>query len=110
MIKVCKGQIITSCVHLLLRRFCVLYARIPSKALNLVSVAYLMLATRYITPQLCDVRMLDCMHSLHDLIPGLCSLHHKQLGTGLICCLGLVLQSAESSLRDMQTLVQHDYI
>ncbi len=69
-------------------------------------MAYLMLATRHITPQLCDVCGLDFTHNLHDLMCGLSSMHRKQLVQAHNA--GLVLQSAESSLRDMQTLVQQE--
>lgn len=65
-----------------------------------------MLATRHITPQLCDVCGLDFTHNLHDLMCGLSSMHRKQLVQAHNA--GLVLQSAESSLRDMQTLVQQE--
>jgi len=74
--------------------------------LNSINVAYLMLATRHITPQLCDVCGLDFTHNLHDLMCGLSSMHRKQLVQAHNA--GLVLQSAESSLRDMQTLVQQE--
>ena len=74
--------------------------------MNSINVAYLMLATRHITPQLCDVCGLDFTHNLHDLMCGLSSMHRKQLVQAHNA--GLVLQSAESSLRDMQTLVQQE--
>ena len=87
---------------------CVLYTRDLIQAFVFVNVAYLMLATRRNTSQLYDVCMLDCRHSLHDLIHGLCSLHNKQLVTGVKGCRGVVLQSAETRLRDMQALVQQE--
>ena len=67
-----------------------------------------MLAIRRNTSQLYDVCMLDCTNSLHDLICGWYSVPHKQLSTGLNCCPDLVVQSAETRLRDMQTLVQQE--
>lgn len=99
--------VLTSCCICFV--YCIyIYARIQSQGFESISMAYLMLPTRHTIPQLRDVCMLDCRHSLHDLILGLCSLHHKQLSTGLKCCLGLVMQSAETRLRDMQTLVQQE--
>ena len=80
------------------------------KALNPINLTHLMLTnqTQRITAQLYHERMLDCTHSLHDLTHDLRPLHHKQLSTSLKCCPGLVVQSAETRLRDMQTLVQQE--